>query len=58
MLIDPISLERIATAGVLASLAIAVAFGPELRRVLGRMRSRRATDVADEPSLGAEPQQL
>jgi hypothetical protein len=57
MLIDSISLERIATAGVLATLAIAVAFGPELRRILGRMRNRRAADVSNAPSLGAEPQQ-
>jgi hypothetical protein len=58
MLIDPISLERVVTAGFLASLAIAVAFGPEIRRIVGRMRNRRAADVSAAPSLGAEPQQL
>ncbi|MGH7895476.1 MAG: hypothetical protein ACREQL_12465 [Candidatus Binatia bacterium] len=46
------------TAVFLASLAIAIAFGPELRRVLVRMRNRRAADVAaNVPGLGVEPQQ-
>jgi hypothetical protein len=58
MLADPITVERMLTAAFLASLAIAVAFGPELRRVLVRLRNRRAPDVApDAQPLGAEPQQ-
>jgi len=39
-----ITLERLLTAGFLASLAIAVAFGPELGRLLTRLRNRRLTD--------------
>ncbi len=57
MLADPMSVERMLTAAFLASLAIAIAFGPELRRILVRMRSRRAADVTpDAPGLGVEPQ--
>jgi hypothetical protein len=56
MVMDSLSLDRVLTAAVLASLAIAVAFGPELRRALGRIRNRRIAD--DVPAtLGAEPQQ-
>jgi hypothetical protein len=56
MLMDSMSLDRLLTAAVLASLAIAVAFGPELRRALSRLRNRRVAD--DVPAaLGAEPQQ-
>ena len=56
MLMDSLSLDRVLTAAVLASLAIAVAFGPELRRALARLRNRRIAD--DVPSaLGVEPQQ-
>ena len=56
MLMDSLSLDRVLTAAVLASLAIAVAFGPELRRALARLRNRRIAD--DVPArLGAEPQQ-
>src|SRR6185503_9709538 len=56
MLIDPLSLDRVLIAAGLASLAIAVAFGPELRRALARLRNRRIAD--DVPSaLGVEPQQ-
>jgi len=56
MLMDSLSLDRVLIAAVLGSLAIAVAFGPELRRALARLRNRR---IADEvpASLGAEPQQ-
>ena len=57
-MIDPISFERVVTGGVLASLAIAIAFGPELRRVFARMRSRRAADVAEAPALRVESQQF
>lgn len=57
MLMDSsMSLERVLTAAVLASLAIAVAFGPELRRALARLRNRRIADDVPAP-LGAEPQQ-
>jgi len=57
MLIDPLSLDRVLIAAGLASLAIAVAFGPELRRALARLRNRRIAD--DSPAtLGAEPQQF
>ena len=56
MLMDSLSLDRVLTAAFLASLAIAVAFGPELRRALARLRNRRIAD--DVPAtLGAEPQQ-
>ena len=44
MLTDPITIERLLTAGILASLGVLVAFGPEIGRVLGRMRSRRVGD--------------
>lgn len=56
MLTDSISLDRVLIAAVLASLAVAVAFGPELGRALGRLRSRRVVDDVASP-LGAEPQQ-
>jgi hypothetical protein len=55
MLMDSMSVDRVLIAAVLASLAIAVAFGPELRRALARLRSRRIAD--DVPTLDAEPQQ-
>ena len=56
MLMDPL---RLLTAALLASLAIGVAFGPELRRAITRLRSRRVPDVVvDAPSFGAEPQQF
>jgi len=56
MLMDSMSLDRLLTAAILASLAVAVAFGPELRRAIARLRNRR---IADEvpAALGAEPQQ-
>ena len=56
MLMDSLSLDRVLTAAVLASLAIAVAFGPELRRALARLRNRRIADDVSS-ALGAEPQQ-
>ena len=56
MLTDPLTLDRLLTAAILASLAIAVAFGPELRRGIARLRNRRIAD--DVPAaLGVEPQQ-
>ncbi len=51
-----VTLDRALTAGFLASLAIAIAFGPELRRALGRLRNRRVPDEVPA-ALGAEPQQ-
>ena len=56
MLIDPMSLERLLIGGLLASLAIAVAFGPELGRALARLRNRRVDEVPT--TLGAEPQRF
>jgi hypothetical protein len=57
MLIDPmLSLERLLIGGLLATLAVAVAFGPELGRALARLRNRRADEVPGR--LGAEPQQF
>lgn len=50
---NPMSLEQLLIGGLLASLAVAVAFGPELGRALARLRSRRADDVP--AALGAEP---
>jgi hypothetical protein len=49
MLMDSLSLDRVLTAAVLASLAIAVAFGPELRRALARLRNRRIADDVRAP---------
>lgn len=57
MLTDSIPLDRILIAAALASLAVAIAFGPELRRMLQRMRSRRVADVMPDSELGVEPQQ-
>ncbi len=57
-MMDQISFERVLIAGILASLAIAISFGPELGRAIARLRNRRLVDdVASSPSLGAEPQQ-
>jgi hypothetical protein len=58
MLTDAITLERLLTAAILASLAIGVAFGPELGRAIARLRNRRLTEVVSEsPGLPAEAQQ-
>ncbi len=57
MLMASLSLDRLLTAGVLASLAIAVAFGPELGRALARLRNRRLADDVST-SIGVEAQQL
>ena len=56
MLIDAMLLERLLIGGLLATLAVTVAFGPELGRALSRLRSRRADEVPT--NLGAEPQQF
>lgn len=54
-MMDPYFLERMVVGGFLAALAIAVAFGPELRRTLTRMRARSVADARmPAPSLGAE----
>lgn len=59
MLVDSLSLDRILVAAFLASLAVGVAFGPELGRLIGRLRSRRLADEVPEPAgLGVEPQQF
>ncbi len=55
MLMASMSLDRLLTAGILASLAIAVAFGPELGRALARLRNRRLSDEVSSP-IGIEAQ--
>ena len=58
-LMDQISLARLLVAGVLASLAVAIAFGPELGRAVARLRNRRVVDeVPASPALGVESQQF
>jgi hypothetical protein len=42
--IDLLWLERLVIGGLLAALAVGVAFGPELRRGLARLRNHRAAD--------------
>ena len=56
MLINSFSLDRVLIAIVLASLAVAIAFGPELGRSLARLRNRRVVDDVAS-ALGVEPQQ-
>ena len=56
MLMESITPDRMIIAGILASLAIAVAFGPELGRALSRLRNRRMAD--ESATLGVEPQQF
>jgi len=36
--LDAVVIERLVTGGLLAALAVAVAFGPELRQTLARLR--------------------
>jgi hypothetical protein len=50
MLTDAITLERLVTAAILASLAVVVAFGPELGRAVTRLRNRRLGDVVSDSS--------
>jgi len=50
-----LTLDQMLTAGILASLAIAVAFGPELSRLLVRLRNRRLADDVPSP-MGVEAQ--
>jgi hypothetical protein len=51
--IDVLFLERLVIGGLLAALAVAVAFGPELRRALTRMRHPRPVD--ERRPMGVEP---
>jgi hypothetical protein len=51
--IDVLFLERLVIGGLLAALAVAVAFGPELRRALARMRHPRSAD--ERRAIGVEP---
>lgn len=54
-MLDPYFLERMVVGGFLAAVAVAVAFGPEIRRTLTRMRARTATESRlPAASLGAE----
>lgn len=49
---DALFLERLTIGGLLAALAVAVAFGPELRQAVARMRHRPAPD---RRAVGVEP---
>jgi hypothetical protein len=51
--IDLLLLERLVIGGLLAALAVGVAFGPELRRAFARLRNHRAAD--DRRPIGVEP---
>ena len=42
--IDALFLERLLIGGLLAALAVVVAFGPELRRAVVRLRHRGAPE--------------
>ena len=50
--IDMLFLERLLIGGLLAALAVVVAFGPELRQTVVRLRHR---GTADRRSIGVEP---
>jgi hypothetical protein len=50
--IDTLLLERLVIGGFLGALAVVVAFGPELRQAVVRLRQRGAPD---RRSIGAEP---
>jgi hypothetical protein len=49
--LDAVVIERLVTGGILAAVAIAVAFGPEFRQALSRLRHRAAPD---RRSIGVE----
>ncbi len=51
--IDALFLERLVIGGLLAALAVCVAFGPELRRALARIRQPRTAD--ERTAIGVEP---
>lgn len=54
MSIDPTFVERFLLGGLLAAVAVVVAFGPELRRFFQRLRGRG--DLANESRpVSAEP---
>lgn len=59
-IIDMAQLERLVVGGLLAVLAVAVAFGPELGRHLTQMRSRgrmaRPVLPGEASNLGVESQ--
>lgn len=42
--IDILFMERLVIGGLLAAMAVAVAFGPELRRAVVRLRRREPTE--------------
>ena len=50
--LDAVVIERLVTGGILAAVAIAVAFGPEFRQALARLRHRTAPD---RRPIGVEP---
>jgi hypothetical protein len=50
--LDAVVIERLVTGGILAAVAIAVAFGPEFRQALARLRNRTEPD---RRSIGVEP---
>jgi uncharacterized protein (DUF2062 family) len=50
--IDVLLLERLVIGGLLAALAVGVAFGPELRQAVGRLRQQR--DHAERRPIGVE----
>jgi hypothetical protein len=50
--VDVLFLERLVIGGLLAALAVVVAFGPELRRALVRLRHRAPED---RRPIGIEP---
>lgn len=51
--IDVLFLERLVIGGLLAALAVGVAFGPELRRALAHLRHHGVAD--DRRPMSAEP---
>jgi hypothetical protein len=52
--IDPVVLERLVVGGPLAVAAVAIAFGPELRALIVRLRSRSALRPSADVALQAE----
>jgi hypothetical protein len=50
--IDVLLLERLVIGGLLAALAVGVAFGPELRQAMGRLRQHR--DASERRPIGVE----
>lgn len=54
MSIDPTFVERFLLGGLLAAVAVGVAFGPELRRFFQRLRGRSEM-AGDTRPVSAEP---